>query len=159
MYDRHLYPGGACRLHTLCCELGDDSFWQGVRAYLARYRGEVVETDDFRRVLEEVSGRSLGRFFDQWFYSPGYPAIKVRFKHDAARGEGRFTIEQTQADAQTGERAFHPVSYTHLDVYKRQLVGEPDALEGHGGHPMAVYAGFRGTERRRGNDNRRCGWP
>jgi len=107
MYDRHLYPGGACRLHTLCCELGDDSFWQGVRAYLARYRGEVVETDDFRRVLEEVSGRSLGRFFDQWFYSPGYPAIKVRFKHDAARGEGRFTIEQTQADAQTGERAFH----------------------------------------------------
>jgi aminopeptidase N len=106
MYDRHLYPGGACRLHTLCCELGEETFWQGVRSYLARYRGQVVETDDFRRVLEEVSGRSLGRFFDQWFLSPGYPAIKVRFKHDAARGEGRFTIEQTQADAHTGERAF-----------------------------------------------------
>ena len=106
MYDRHLYPGGACRLHTLCAELGDETFWRGVRAYLARYSGQVVETDDFRRVLEEVSGRSLGRFFDQWFHSPGYPAVKVRFKHDAARGEGRFTIEQTQADAQTGERSF-----------------------------------------------------
>lgn len=107
MYDRHLYPGGACRLHTLRKELGDETFWEGVRRYLRRYQGQVVETDDFRRVMEEVSGRSLGRFFDQWFLSPGYPAVTMRFKHDAAKGQGTVTLEQTQADARTGAGAFH----------------------------------------------------
>ena len=30
MYDRHLYPGGACRLHMLRRELGDEVFWTAV---------------------------------------------------------------------------------------------------------------------------------
>ena len=52
MYDRHLYPGGAARLHTLRGELGDEAFWSGVQRYVKRYAGQVVETDDFRRELE-----------------------------------------------------------------------------------------------------------
>lgn len=96
MYDRHLYPGGACRLHTLRRELGDALFWEGVQSYVRNHFGGVVETDDFRRSLESVSGRSLGRFFDQWIYSPGYPDLKVTFSHDADKGEGTFTIEQMQ---------------------------------------------------------------
>jgi len=102
MYDAHLYPGGACRLHTLECELGEDVFWEAVRDYLKRYRGRVVETDDFRHVLEEHSGRSLGRFFDQWFHSVGYPKIKVAFKYDAKRKEGTFEVTQTQVEAKGG---------------------------------------------------------
>jgi len=106
MYDAHLYPGGACRLHTLHSELGDDVFWAAVQDYLKRYAGRVVETDDFRKVLEEHSGRSLGRFFDQWFYTAGYPAIKVTFKYDAKRQESMFQIEQTQVDEKEGAGAF-----------------------------------------------------
>ncbi len=106
MYDAHLYPGGACRLHTLRCEIGDDAFWSGTRDYVQRYAGHVVETEDFRRVMEAHSGRSLGRFFDQWFHTAGYPSLKVAFRHDAARGEGTFTIEQTQVDPATGGPLF-----------------------------------------------------
>jgi aminopeptidase N len=106
MYDRHLYPGGACRLHTLRHELGDEVFWGAVRDYLNRYAGEVVETDDFRRVLEERSGRSLGRFFDQWFASPGYPILKVSFSYDEHKRQGRFEIEQKQVDKEKGIEAF-----------------------------------------------------
>ena len=36
---------------------------------------KVVETSDFRKCLEEVSGRSLVRFFEQWFYSPSFPQV------------------------------------------------------------------------------------
>jgi len=64
MYDAHLYPGGACRLHTLRKELGDQVFWAAVHDYLKRFDGKVVETDDFRHVMEARSGRSLGQFFD-----------------------------------------------------------------------------------------------
>jgi aminopeptidase N len=54
MYDAHLYPGGACRLHTLRAEIGDGPFWTAVRDYLRRYAGEVVETEDFRKVMEQT---------------------------------------------------------------------------------------------------------
>ncbi len=97
MYDNHLYPGGALRLHTLRMELGDEVFWRAVRLWLRRYAFQTVETDDFRRLMEEVSGRSLARFFDQWFYRPGYPHLKVEFEHDPKHGVGRFTITQLQA--------------------------------------------------------------
>lgn len=98
LYDMHLYPGGAMRLHTLRCTLGDELFWEGVRAYLREYAGKLVETDDFRRIMERVSGRSLGKFFDQWIHSPGYPAIDAEFEWDDAHHRGTFTIKQTQAD-------------------------------------------------------------
>ena len=106
MYDAHLYPGGACRLHTLRCELGDEDFWAGVQDYVAENIGGVVETDDFRRALEVRSGRSLGKFFDQWFHSPGYPKLKVSFSHDKKAGEGKWVIEQKQIDRKAGVPAF-----------------------------------------------------
>ncbi|MGH2536487.1 MAG: M1 family aminopeptidase [Candidatus Promineifilaceae bacterium] len=106
LYDRHLYPGGACRLHTLRCELGDEVFWPAVQEYLRRYTGRVVETDDFRDVMEEFSGRSLGKFFDQWFHAPGYPHLKVSFSYDSKQKLGTFEVEQTQADAGKGIPVF-----------------------------------------------------
>jgi aminopeptidase N len=106
LYDCHLYEGGACRLHTLRAELGDDTFWAAVRDYLKRYQHQVVETDDFRRVLEEHSGRSLGKFFDQWFHTPAFPDLKVTFDYDQTRHEGTFTIEQKQVNTDKGIPAF-----------------------------------------------------
>ncbi len=96
MYDRHLYPGGAIRLHMLRRELGDEVFWPAVHDYLRRYSGRTVETGDFRRVMEEHSGRSLVRFFEQWFYRKGFPDLKVTFAHDPEKGEGTFTLVQKQ---------------------------------------------------------------
>lgn len=107
MYDRHLYPGGACRLHTLRHELGDDMFWAAVRDYLATFHNRVVETDDFRLILEKHSGRSLGRFFDQWFHRPGYPDLKVTFEYDAEASRGVFTVEQQQVNEAEGIPLFH----------------------------------------------------
>ncbi len=106
LYDRHLYPGGACRLHMLRRLLGDEVFWPAVTDYLQTFGGQVVETDDFRRVLEKHSGRSLVRFFDQWFHSLGYPVLQVDFSHDAEKGEGSFRIEQKQVDEKAGVKLF-----------------------------------------------------
>ena len=87
-------------------ELGDLVFWAAVRDYLQRYQHQVVETDDFRRVLEEHSGRSLGKFFDQWFRTAGFPDLKVSFTYDAACHEGTFTIEQKQVNQEKKIPAF-----------------------------------------------------
>jgi aminopeptidase N len=106
MYDQHLYPGGACRLHTLRHELGNDVFWKAVQAYVKRFAHQVVETDDFRRVMEDVSGRSLGAFFDQWFFSKGYPDLKVSFSYDKETQLGTFDVEQKQVDEKANIEAF-----------------------------------------------------
>ncbi len=112
MYDRHLYPGGAWRIHMLRRLLGDEVFWPAVRDYLDTYSGRTVETEDFRRVLEAHSGRSLVRFFDQWIHGRGYPRLRVSFTHDAEKKTGSFTIEQVRAaDEKPGEASPPPFSF------------------------------------------------
>lgn len=106
LFDRHLYPGAALRIHMLRLRLGDKAFWSAVSDYLERHGGQLVDTDDFRRALERRSGLSLERFFDQWFHRPGFPDLEVSFRHDAEAGLGSFEIVQKQADEKTGDGAF-----------------------------------------------------
>jgi aminopeptidase N len=82
LFDRHLYEKGACVLHLLRRELGDDVFWRGVRAYLTRHAKGVVETRDLMRALEEVSGKSLERFFEQWVFRSGHIDLDVKIEHE-----------------------------------------------------------------------------
>ncbi len=98
MFDMHLYPGGAWRLHMLRMNVGDEAFWAGVRDYVNQYAGKTVETIDFQRCIEKQSGLNLGSFFDQWFYSKGYPILKLNFEFDKKKGVGKFNIKQDQVD-------------------------------------------------------------
>ena len=97
IFDRHLYEKGACVLHMLRRELGDALFFQGVKAYLERHARGVVETRDLRRALEDVSGRSLERFFEQWVYRPGHPELEIKIEHD-----GQVTTVTVKQAQQTG---------------------------------------------------------
>jgi aminopeptidase N len=106
LFDGHLYPGAALRLHMLRQRIGDEPFWAAVRDYLTSYAGRLVETDDFRRAIEARSGQSLEQFFEQWFEKPGFPDLLVSFRHDPAAREGTFEIVQKQADDKTSEGAF-----------------------------------------------------
>jgi len=103
LFDRHLYEKGGLVLHMLRRELGDESFWAGVKAYLEAHAYGVVETNDLQRALEQVSGRSLERFFDSWVYRPGHPELKVKVSWD----DGLLSISAKQAQ-KLGETAeFH----------------------------------------------------
>jgi aminopeptidase N len=77
LFDRHLYEKGGLVLHALRAELGDALFWRGVNRYLTDHARGVVETRDLQRAMEDVSGRSLGRSFEQWLYKPGHPELEV----------------------------------------------------------------------------------
>jgi len=78
LFDRHLYEKGSLVLHLLRQELGNTLFWKGVQEYLKRHRFGTVETIDLQRALEDASGRSLDRFFDQWVYRAGHPDLVVQ---------------------------------------------------------------------------------
>src|SRR5262249_12798765 len=93
IFDRHLYEKGACVLHLLRRELGDELFWKGVRTYLSRHAKGVVETRDLERALEDVSGKSLERFFEQWVYRAGHAELEISLSHE----EGLLLVAVKQA--------------------------------------------------------------
>ena len=69
------YQKGGWILHMLRCELGDSVFWRSIRKYYATYAGGVAGTRDLQKVFENVSGKNLKHFFDQWLYTAGQPEL------------------------------------------------------------------------------------
>ena len=90
------YPKGSSILHMLRMMLGDDVFWKGVQLYMSRHGLGVAETNDFRYALEEVSGKGLEWFFDQWCYRPGTPELKVDVRFDGEKRDLLVDIAQAQ---------------------------------------------------------------
>jgi aminopeptidase N len=67
--DRTLvYDKGAYVMHLLREEMGDQSFWNGLKIYTRRFFGKSVVTSDFKAAMEEANGKSLDTFFDRWVY-------------------------------------------------------------------------------------------
>lgn len=94
LFDRHLYQKGGLVLHMLRRLLGDEIFWEAIQKYLKKHQGGLVETNDLMRMLEEVGGLSLEKFFDQWVYRPGHPDISIRINY--ADKLLTVDVEQTQ---------------------------------------------------------------
>ncbi len=90
------YSKGSVVVHMLRAALGDDVFWHCIREFLRRHAWSTVETDDLRRVIEEISGRSFERFFYQWLNRPGTPHVRVQYAWDDAQRELTLRFEQTQ---------------------------------------------------------------
>jgi aminopeptidase N len=97
LFDRHLYEKGGLVLHVLRTELGDTLFWKGVSVYLNRHGRSIVETRDLLRALEEVSGRSLGRPFEEMVMRPGHPEIEI----DVSWDDGVLTCAVKQVQSAT----------------------------------------------------------
>ena len=95
LFDAHLYNKGAWVLHMLRHQLGEPAFRRGIKTYLERFRTREVVTSDLLRTLEEVTGRSLERFFQQWVHSGGHPALEVNY-WDTERRLAKVRIKQTQ---------------------------------------------------------------
>ena len=93
----NVYQKAAWVLHMLRGEIGDGTFWRGMRMYYQRFRDRNASTADFAAVMEEVSGHRLTWFFDQWLRRPGVPELEIEWQFDAASGAVEFEVEQRGA--------------------------------------------------------------
>lgn len=92
------YLKGAQVLHLLRHVLGDRNFYRGVNDYLERHEFAQVDSYDFQRSLEDVSGRNLTWFFEDWIRGGGgYPALSVSYQWMPERRELDLSIAQIQA--------------------------------------------------------------
>jgi aminopeptidase N len=67
------YEKGALFLDALRNEVGDESWFKGIRAYYDKYKHQNVTTSDFRDIMESVSGKDLKSLFQKWLNKPGLP--------------------------------------------------------------------------------------
>jgi aminopeptidase N len=94
-----VYQKGAWSLHMLRKMMGDDKFRAGIREYYQRYHNGNASTDDFQRVMEEVSGVRLDWFFAQWLGRPGVPVLEGTWSYDSGVHKVRIALDQTQSGA------------------------------------------------------------
>ncbi len=97
LLNTNCYQKGEWILHMLRRELGEQAFWQGVRNYYAKYRDGNADTDDFRVLMEQASGKNLRQFFTQWTLTPGHPRLNVAWRYDSAKKVVSMKVVQMQS--------------------------------------------------------------
>jgi aminopeptidase N len=101
-----VYQGGAQVLHNIRGVVGTQTFWEGIRAYYAKYRDGTATTAAFRRTMEEAclaagercpaDGRDLTWLFTQFLNRGGALQVTGSWTYDAATKQVQVTLEQTQ---------------------------------------------------------------
>lgn len=86
------YQKGGWVLNMLRHKLGDETFWKGIKTYYKKYRNSNAMTIDFQKVMEDVSGKNLTGFFQQWIFTKGYPEIQWEWTFK----KGKVIIELSQ---------------------------------------------------------------
>ena len=75
MFDGNAYGGGAARMFMLMDMIGEEAFWRATKKYLEENKYKNVTTETLFDVFSQVSGKDLGQFRKQWFYTAGAPQI------------------------------------------------------------------------------------
>jgi hypothetical protein len=95
-----VYNKGAWVLHMLRWVLGDSTFFRVMNTYATSNRDSSVTVDAFRQVAEQVSGRPLSWFFNEWLYGVGAPAYSANWQSESlGPGNSRLTVVVRQTDA------------------------------------------------------------
>ena len=96
MFDLVSYNKGGAILHMLRNYLGDEAFFSGLKKYLIQYQYKSAEVSQLRLAMEEVSGKDLQWFFNQWFFGAGHPNIQVSYDYNSLEKTVTVNFLQTQ---------------------------------------------------------------
>ena len=77
---RLTYSKGAMVLNMLRLTIGDQNFFQGLKNYFNDKKYSFALTPDFKQEMENVSGKNLDEFFNDWVYGQGYPTYSFEIE-------------------------------------------------------------------------------
>ena len=96
MFDAVSYQKGGRILHMLRNYVGDDAFFKSINLYLTTNKFKSAEAHQLRLAFEEVTGRDLNWFFNQWYFGSGHPNVEIDYVYDDAAGRVNVIVKQTQ---------------------------------------------------------------
>lgn len=112
MFDAVTYEKGGRILHMLRNYVGDDAFFKSLNKYLTTNKFGNGSAHKLRLAFEEVTGKDLNWFFNQWYFGSGNPKLDISYGYDAATQTAKVFIKQTQ----TGDKLFKlPFA---IDIYE-----------------------------------------
>ena len=112
MFDAVSYNKGGRILHMLRNYVGDSAFFKSLNTFLVNNKFKPVESHQLRLSFEEVTGKDLNPFWNQWFFGAGHPTLDVNYTYDNAAKQVQVIVKQTQA----GDKVF--VLPTAIDVWR-----------------------------------------
>lgn len=96
LFDSVAYEKAAWMIHQLRHMLGDEPFFKGLREYVARFAYKNADTHDFMRSMEESTGASLERYFEQSFFWGGHAELEVEYRWESSSRSALVTVKQVQ---------------------------------------------------------------
>lgn len=96
MFDAITYQKGGCILNMLRNNVGDSAFFKSLNLYLKTNAYKATEAHQLRLAFEEVTGRDMNWFFNQWYYGQGYPTLDLSYAYDDASKKTTVIIKQVQ---------------------------------------------------------------
>ncbi|MFI5156525.1 MAG: M1 family aminopeptidase, partial [Chitinophagales bacterium] len=140
VFDNVSYPKGGRILHMLRNYVGDSAFFKSINLYLKTNKFKSAEAHDLRLAFEEISGRDLNWFFNEWYFGNGHPKLDIRYEYDAAAKKAIVYISQTQAGKaftlpfaidiyQGGSKKRYPVWMNNAkDTFSFSVNAKPDLI-------------------------------
>lgn len=96
MFDAVSYQKGGRILHMLRNYVGDSAFFRSINNYLTTNKFKSAEAHQLRLAFEEVTGRDLNWYFNQWYFGNGHPSVDIDYVYNDATGKVNVIIKQTQ---------------------------------------------------------------
>jgi hypothetical protein len=120
------YQKAAMVFHHLRAEVGDQSFWQGLKKFVVEYRGRYADWSDLERVFADESRQDLRWLFRQWVEQAGAPMLSIKDATGRAGSDAKppFQLELSIAQAEPLTRVSAPIRI-HLDDRREETVIVP----------------------------------
>lgn len=95
-YQSIVYDKAALALFMLQDLIGREAFEAGLRSFFATHKFRAARTSEFIAAMEAASGRSLGAFFQGWFFSWELPDVRTTWTETAVAEGVRIDFRVTQ---------------------------------------------------------------
>ena len=96
MFDAVSYNKGGAILQMLRAFVGDSAFFKSLNLFLTTNKYKSAEVHHLRLAFEEVTGKDLNWFFNQWYLGSGHPKLNITYGYDAAGKRAMAIVEQKQ---------------------------------------------------------------
>jgi Peptidase family M1 domain len=122
-YSTNSYGRVNLTMRTLESYLGEDVMVRAMRNYQQRWRYRHPTTRDFIDVVNEVSGRDMNWFFDQFFYNSDLTDYAVtEIRNDPAKGTIGFYDEGGKSQFHSEEAADEAFEKSATKLYRSTVV-------------------------------------
>lgn len=98
VFDNVTYQKGGRILNMLRNYVGDSAFFHALHLYLKSHMYGNAEAQDLRLAFEQVTGKDLNWFWNQWYYGQGYPHLDISYQYNDALHLAQVIVHQSQTD-------------------------------------------------------------